>query len=82
MLPGVSHRAATAKFDGNGQAHSAIERRANFLPADVELRDHLLWPFHDRATVATAAMRQRSEKSIEHRRQLRFDIGDFDEFLV
>src|SRR3954469_21486520 len=38
--------------------------------------------FHHRAALAAGAMHVRREETLEDRRQLRFDVGDFGELLV
>ena len=76
-------RAGAAELHGDRQAHAAVERRAHLLSAKGEFGDHgsarLL---HDRAAVPAGAMRDAAEEAVEHGRQLRFDVGHFDELLV
>ena len=76
-------RPGLREIDGDGQAHAAIERGANLLPADVEFGDHV---YFGRSMTVPQLRQVRcagdAEEAVEHRRQLGFDVRDFDELLV
>ncbi len=76
-------RPGAGEIDGDGEAHAAIERDANLLPAEGELGDHAYFG----RSMTVPQLRQvrcaiAAEEAIEHRRQLGFDVRDFDELLV
>src|SRR4051812_35401883 len=81
--PGLRNAAAPARRIQRGSRGSRRDRAPRAPSARrMTARPSSAWLLHHGAAAAAGAVGYRGEEALEDRRQLRFDIRDFGEFLV